>query len=163
MAIEYDATFFAFVALVIFVALLWWLKVPGMIGAALDQRGAEIAKELSDAQKLREEAQALKTEHEARRAKAESEAADIVANAKEQAQVVAAEARTATQAEIARRQKQAEESIARAEQQASADVRIAATDAAIAAAEKILRGDLGADAHARLVDQGAKELAAKFG
>ena len=161
--IEFDATFFAFVAFVIFLSLMWYLKVPGMIGAALDERSTAIAKELNDARTMREQAEALKAEYEAKRAAAETEATAIVAGAREQAKAVAAEARVQMQAEIARRQKQAEESIARAEQQATADVRAAAADAAIAAAEKILRGDLSADAHGRLVDQGAKELAAKFG
>ena len=161
--IEFDATFFAFVAFMLFAGLMVYLKVPGMIGKALDDRSAVIARELNDARVLREQAEALKAEYEAKRAAAETEAAAIVAGAREQAKAVAAEARVQMQAEIGRRQKQAEDSIARAEQQASADVRAAAVDAAIAAAEKVLRGDLGPDAQARLVDQGAKELAAKFG
>ena len=162
MDFHFDATFTALLALIIFIGLLWWLKVPAMITAALDQRSAEVARELSEARRLHEEAAAFKAEHEARRARAESDAAGIVANAKEQAAALAAEARTQMQAEIARRQKQAEESIARAEQQASTEVRAAAAEAAIAAAEKALRGELSADAHKRLVEQGAKELAAKF-
>ena len=161
--IEFDATFFAFVAFMLFVGLMLYIKVPAMIAKALDDQSAAIAKELTDARRMRTEAEALKAEYVAKRAAAETEAAAIVAGAKEQAKIVAAEARVQMQAEIARRRKQAEDSIARAEQQASADVRAAAVDAAIAAAEKVLRGDLNADAQARLVDQGAKELAAKFG
>jgi F-type H+-transporting ATPase subunit b len=159
---HFDATFTALVALILFFLLLWYLKVPGMIAAALDKRSAEVAQELSDAQRLREEAAALKAQHEAQLARAESEATAIVANAKEQATAIAAEARVQMQAEIGRRQKQAEESIARAEQQASAEVRAAAAEAAVEAAEKILRGDLSADVHARLVDEGAKDLAKRF-
>jgi F-type H+-transporting ATPase subunit b len=160
--IEFDATFTAFIAFVLFFALLWWLKAPAMVAAMLDKRSAGIAQELADAKRLREEAAALKAEHVASLARAEVEAAAIVANARDQAAAIAAEARTQMIAEITRRQRQAEESIARAEQQATAEVRAAAADAAIAAAEKMLRGDLDAAGHARLVEQGAKELAAKF-
>lgn len=160
---HFDATFVAFLAFVIFFGLLWWLKVPKMISDALDGQSAKIAAELADARRLREEAEALKAEYEKKKATAEAEAADIVAAAKDQAKRVAEEARVQMSADIARRQKQAEDSIARAEAQATSEVRAAAADAAIAAAEKMLRGDLDADAHARLIEQGAKELAARFG
>ena len=160
---HFDATFVAFLAFVIFFGLLWWLKVPKMISDALDGQSAKIAAELADARRLREEAEALKAEYEKKKATAEAEAADIVAAAKDQAKRVAEEARVQMSADIARRQKQAEDSIARAEAQATSEVRAAAADAAIAAAEEMLRGDLDADAHARLIEQGAKELAARFG
>jgi len=160
---HFDATFVAFVAFLLFFALLWRLGVHKTVFAMLDGQTAKIAEELAAARKLREEAEALKAEYEKKKAQAESEAADIVAAAKDQAKRVAEDALVQMSADIARRQKQAEDSIARAEAQASAEVRAAAADAAIAAAEKMLRGDLSADAHARLIDQGAKDLAAKFG
>jgi len=50
-----DATFVAFVALALFFGVMIWLKVPGMILSALDARSAEIAKELHEARRLREE------------------------------------------------------------------------------------------------------------
>jgi F-type H+-transporting ATPase subunit b len=159
---HFDATFVAFLAFVIFFGILYWLGVHKTVFASLDGQTAKIADELAAARKLREEAEALKAEYEKKKAQAESEAADIVAAAKDQAKRVAEDARTQMSADIARRQKQAEDSIARAEAQASAEVRAAAADAAIAAAEKMLRGDLSADAHARLIEQGAKDLAAKF-
>lgn len=72
-----------------------------------------------------------------KKAQAESEAADIVAAAKDQAKRVAEDARVQMSADIARRQKQAEDSDrARFEAQATSEVRAAAADAAIAAAEK---------------------------
>lgn len=160
--IHYDATFFALVAFVIFIALIYFVGVPKQISGALDQRKVAIQKELDDAKRLRREAEELKAEYERQRAAAQAEAKSIVEAAKEQAQRVAEETRAAVQAEIARRTKQAEESIARAEQQATADVRNAAVEAAIAAAERTLRSSLNADAHARIVNEGAKELAAKF-
>jgi len=49
-----DATFIALVGLIIFLALLAYLKVPGMIGRSLDERAANIAKELDEARTLRE-------------------------------------------------------------------------------------------------------------
>jgi len=126
----FDATFVAFLALAIFVALLIYLKVPGMIAKALDDRSAAIGKELAEARRLREEAQALYREYEAKRAAAEGDAKAIIEAAKEQAAVLTADARAEHAQTLERRRKQAEERIARAGQQAEADVRAAAADAA---------------------------------
>ena len=59
LGIEIDATFIALVAFTIFFAVMIYLKVPGMVLSALDQRSAAIAKELHDARRLREEAEKL--------------------------------------------------------------------------------------------------------
>ena len=105
---HFDATFFAFVAFAIFFIVLIWLKVPGMILGALDARSNEIAKELHEARRLREEAEKLHAEYAAKRAAAEAEAKDIVATAKEQAALVAEETRASMQAAMARRERQAD-------------------------------------------------------
>jgi F-type H+-transporting ATPase subunit b len=57
-----DSTFWAFIALLLFIALIVYLKVPGMIGRSLDERAENIKKELEEARTLREEAQQLLAE-----------------------------------------------------------------------------------------------------
>ncbi len=160
--ITVDATFIAFVALILFAALLVWLKVPAQIGVMLDQRSAAIAKELADAKKLREEAAALLAEYQAKKAAAERQAQDIVIQARAQAAAMAAETRMQMAEALKRREKEAEDKIARAEASALAEVRAAAADAAMAAAEQILRKELTAAKQADLVTKGAAELAKKF-
>lgn len=157
-----DATSIAFLALVAFIALLMYLKVPAMIAGALDNQSQQIAKELTDARRLREEAAALLAEYEAKKAAALAEAEALVASAKEQAKRVAEETRAQIEEQMRRREQQAKDRIALAETQAAADVRAAAADAAIAAAERMLRGDLSADAHQRLIADGVKELEQRF-
>ena len=44
-----DSTFWAFIALLLFLALIAYLKVPGMIGRSLDERAENIKKELEEA------------------------------------------------------------------------------------------------------------------
>ncbi|MFL4467522.1 F0F1 ATP synthase subunit B family protein, partial [Brucella melitensis] len=66
-----DATFWAFIALVIFVAIVVYMKVPGMIGRTLDERADRIKKELEEARTLREEAQQLLAEYHRKRKEAE--------------------------------------------------------------------------------------------
>lgn len=159
----FTATEVAFIGLVLFVVLLIYLKVPAAIAGALDNQSQTVAKELHDARKLREEAEALLAEYEAKRAAAEAEAKAIVESAKAQAALVAEETRASMTAAIKRREQQAEDRIAQAEARASADVRAAATDAAIAAAEKLIRERMTDKAQSALVAEGVTELGRKFG
>ena len=133
-----DASFWALVGLILFLALLAYLKVPGMITGSLDNRAKRISDELDEARKLREEAQALLAEYQRKQRDAEQEAADIVAQAETNAERMAADAKQALEELIARRTKMAETKIAQAEAQAMQEVRAAAADAAVAAAERIL-------------------------
>jgi F-type H+-transporting ATPase subunit b len=160
---EVTATEIAFVSLLLFIGLLVYLKVPAAIMGALDSKSQAIAKELHDARKLREEAEALLAEYEAKRAAAEAEAKAIVESAKEQAALVAEETRASMTAAIQRREQQAEDRIAQAEARATSEVRAAATDAAINAAEKLIRERLTDKAQSALVAEGVAELGRKFG
>jgi F-type H+-transporting ATPase subunit b len=157
------ATEVAFISLLIFIGVLIWLKVPAQIMGALDARSQEIAKELRDARKLREDAEALLVDYEAKRTAAETEAKAIVEQAKEQAVLVAEQTRTSMLDAIARRERQAEERIAQAESRAAGEVRAAAIDAAMAAAERMIGERMSDQTQATLVHAGVSELERKFG
>jgi F-type H+-transporting ATPase subunit b len=135
---ELDATFWAFIALIIFLALLVYLKVPGQVTGALDNRAERIRGELEEARRLREEAKALLADFQRRRKEAEVEASQIVAAAKHEAELIASEARAKTEEFVTRRTAMAEQKIAQAETQAVADVKALAVDIAVAAAEKLI-------------------------
>jgi len=66
-------------------------------------------------------------------------------------------------AAMQRREKQAEDRIASAGSKASDEVRAAAADAAIAAAERMIRERMSETAQAALVQEGAADLKRKFG
>ncbi len=134
----FDASLWALVGLILFFVLLWYLKVPGKVGAMLDQQADNIRQELEGARKLREEAQALMAEYQRKRKEAEAEADKIVADAKVEADRLAEEARAALEEMIARRTKAAEAKIAQAESNAIAEVRSRAADVAAKAAETIV-------------------------
>ncbi len=53
------ATLWVFLGLLVFVGILVYMKVPGMLMAALDKRADKIRDELEEARRLREEAEAL--------------------------------------------------------------------------------------------------------
>ena len=133
-----DATFWAFIALVIFIAIVVYLKVPGMIGRSLDERADRIKNELEEARTLREEAQQLLAEYHRKRKEAEKEASDIVASAEREAKALLENAKRATEEYVARRNKLAEQKIATAEVDAINAVRASAVDLAVAAAGKIV-------------------------
>ncbi len=134
----FDATFFALVGLVLFFALIVYLKVPGMIAKSLDERARNIRRELDEATRLREEAQALLAEYQRKRKDAEAEAAQILAAAEREAAALTAEAKQKTEEFVARRNALSEQKIKQAEAEAIGAVRAAAVDLAIAAAERVI-------------------------
>ncbi|MDE2385748.1 MAG: ATP F0F1 synthase subunit B [Alphaproteobacteria bacterium] len=140
---QFDQTFFAFVALVIFIGVVLWAGAHKKAGAALDDRAKLIAKELGDARKLREDAEKLLADYKQKKLDAEKEAAEIISAAKSQAKEYADEARKKLAETLARRTKQAEQKITQAQDAAAKDVRAQAADLAIAAASRLIAGQKG--------------------
>ncbi len=137
MEFFHEAESWVLVAFILFIGLLVYLKVPAMLAKMLDERSAKIAKDLEEARKLREEAQALLASYQKKRVEAEAEAANIVAQAKLDAEEYAKDARRKLGETLERRSKQAEQKIAQAQAAAIKDVRTAATDIAVAAATSL--------------------------
>jgi F-type H+-transporting ATPase subunit b len=150
------------IAFLCFLGLLAYVGAHRKIIDALDARQSRIKSELGEALRLREEAQALLAEFERKGREAETEAEGIIAGAKAEAERLASEAKSKAEDFVARRTKMAEAKIAQAEAQALADVRAAAAEAAVAAAEKILslaaKGKVAED----LLARGIEDLKQKF-
>ncbi|MEP1442468.1 MAG: F0F1 ATP synthase subunit B [Hyphomicrobiales bacterium] len=156
-----DATFWATAALIVFIALIMYLKVPGMITKSLDDRADKIRSDLDEARKLREEAQALLAEYQRKRRDAESEAETIVEAAKREADTLAADAKSKLDEYVERRTKMAEQKIAQAETQAMQDVKAIAAERAIAASEQVLMSKLS-DGGASLIKSSISEVKSKL-
>lgn len=148
----FDATFFAFVALVIFLGILARMKVPALLTKGLDDRSARIARELDEAQKLREEAEALIAEYRRKAGEAATEASSIVEQAKAEAEAFAKESRRKMAEMLERRTASAEQKIAQAEATAIKEVRSVATDLAVTAAANLIAADSASAAAVKLVD-----------
>jgi len=133
-----DNTFWAFVSLVLFLAILVYFKVPAWLGKSLDKRSDDIRKELDEAKRLREEAQQVLAEYQRKRHEAEAEAAGILAAAERDAALFLSEAKKKTEEYVARRQVMAEQKIRQAEADATNEVRASAVDLAVAAAQRLL-------------------------
>lgn len=156
------ATLWATVALVIFLGIAIYIKVPGMIAKALDARADKISSELEEARRLREEAQQLLGQYQRKRKEAEQEAAAIVAAAKREADMLAAEAHKKTEDYVARRTALAEQKIGQAEREAIGEVRASAVDIAVEATRALLAGKIDAKAGADLFNASLQDLKSKL-
>lgn len=158
MTFALDETFFAFVALLIFLGLIVYVKVPGMMAKSLDDRADQIRNELAEAKRLREEAQHLLAEYQRKRKEAEADAANIVAAAEREAQMLTSEARKKTEEFVANRTALSEQKIKQAEADAMKAVRSAAVDLAIAAAESVLAQKTGGSVQSGLFNDAVNEV-----
>ncbi len=158
MSFALDETFFAFVALLLFIGLVVYLKVPGMMAKSLDDRADQIRNELAEAKRLREEAQHLLAEYQRKRKEAEAEAAHIVAAAEREAEMLTTEARKKTEEFVANRTALSEQKIKQAEADAMKAVRSAAVDLAIAAAESVLAKKAGGKVQTELFSKAVSEV-----
>lgn len=156
------AEFWVAISFFVFVAVLIYYKVPGLVTAALDKRAADISKELDQARRLREEAQALLASYRRKQAEAMKEAENIVAQAKLEAGRLAEETRKNMQAQVERRQLLAEDKIRQAEAQAVQEVRAAAADIAVSAARAIISEKVDTSKDARLIETSIAELSSKL-
>jgi len=154
------STFWALISLIIFLAIVVYYKVPGMLKNALNARAKRIAEELDEARRLREEAQQLLAEYEKKRADAESEAEGIISAANRRAEAIIADMRKQTEDYMARCKKMAEQRIAQAQSEAVQAIRAVAAEKAVRAAGIVLGNELKQDKEqaAALFDRSLQEV-----
>lgn len=155
----FDESFFVAVSFFTVVGLFIYLKLPSKMMQALDEKSAEIAKQLDDAKALRAEAEKVLADYEEQRKQAEAQAEQIIADAKASAERTVAESRDAMQAAMERRTKQAEDKIARAQESLEKEVRAAITSLAIDAAAHLVASGITDETAQKLVDNNISELA----
>ncbi|HEX2018888.1 MAG TPA: ATP F0F1 synthase subunit B, partial [Aurantimonas sp.] len=76
-----DNSFWALVGLILFLAIIWYVRAPQKVGKSLDDRAVRIREEIEEARELKEEAKQQLAEYQRRRREAEQEAQDILAAA----------------------------------------------------------------------------------
>lgn len=128
------------------------------VGAGLDERADKIRVQIEEARKLREDAAALLAQYQKKQREAMAEAEAIIAQAKADAARMRTEAEADLANAIERRKQQALDRIAQSEAQALKDVRNTAVDVALAAAEKLIRDNVGQAQQQALADKAIAEL-----
>ena len=158
----HNTNFIVLLAFLVFIGILVYFKVPGMIGEALDKRASGIRSELDEARALREEAQTLLASYERKQKEVQDQADRIVAHAKSDAAVAAEQAKADLEKSIARRLAAAEEQIASAEAAAVKEVRDQAVTIAVAAANQVIAKQMTATEGNKLIDAAIAEVDAKL-
>jgi F-type H+-transporting ATPase subunit b len=154
--------FWVAVSFFLFLGLVIYLGAHKKIAAALDARAAAIAKELEEAKRLRLEAEKVLDDYRRKQGDAAKEAQGIIDLAAKEAEILAAETRRSMQEYFDRRMKLAEDKIARAEAEALREVREAAADAAVVAAQSVIAAKLTPETADKLVKQGIEALKGKL-
>jgi len=157
-----NTNFVVLIAFLLFVGVLVWFKVPGLLGAQLDKRAAGIRAELDEARAIREEAQALLAGFERKQKEVQGQADRIVAHAREEAAEAAEKAKADLKVSIARRIKAAEDQIASAEASAVREVRDRAIVVAVATAKQVVAEKITAAQGNKLIDAAIAQVEDKL-
>lgn len=154
----HNPNFVVLIAFLLFLAVLFYFKVPSMLGGLLDKRAEQIRKDLDEARALREEAQTILASYERKQKEVQAQADRIIATAKEEAEAAAAQAKADLKAAIARRLAAAEDQIASAEKSAVREVRDRAVAVAVKVAGDMLAKQMTAETGAAMVDEAIVEV-----
>lgn len=157
-----NTDFIVLLSFLLFVGILVYFKVPGMIGSMLDKRAQGIRGDLDEARRLREEAQQIYASFERRQREVKGQSEQIVANARREAEAQAAKAQDDLKLSIERRLKAAEDQISSAENDAVRAVRDRAVQIAVAAAAELLRQQVGSGQRAAGIDEAIEAVALRL-
>ncbi len=157
-----NTTFVVTVAFVLFIGVLLYLKVPGLVAGILDKRAEGIKSEIDEARALRDEAQAIMASYERKQKEVQVQAGKIVDTAKEEAKLAAKEAKAELKNAIKRRLQAAEDQIASAESAAIKEVRDTAIAVATTVAGEVIAANMSAKDAGSLVDAAIKDVGAKL-
>ena len=157
-----EPEFWVAVSFFLFLGVIVYFGVHLKLASALDARAAAIAKDIEEAKHLREEAAKVLADYKRKQGDAAQEAQAIIKLASKEAEELAAETRRSMAEHFERRMKLAEDKIARAETEALREVRAAAADAAVAAAQLVIAAKLTPERADALVTQGIGALKTKL-
>ncbi|SFE79242.1 ATP synthase F0 subcomplex B subunit [Sulfitobacter brevis] len=157
-----NTDFVVLLAFILFIAVLFYFKVPSTLGSMLDKRADGIKTELEEARALREEAQTLLASYERKQKEVQDQADRIVTAAREEAESAAVQARAELARSLERRIAAAEEQIGSAQAAAVKDVRDRAVTIAIAAARDVIAKQMTAADGNKLIDDAIAQVDAKL-
>lgn len=150
------------IGFLLFIAIVFYYRVPTMIAGMLDARANRISAQLEEARMAREEAQKLLASFERKHKEVEREASAIVERAKVDAKAAGEQAKIDIANSIERKLKAAEERLAQAEKSAAREVRNAAASAATAAAREVLAEGVSGDRADALVDDSIRSIGSRL-
>jgi len=157
-----NTDFIVTLAFILFIGVLFYFKVPALIGGMLDKRADGIKSDLDEARALRDEAQKLFESYERKQKEVQAQSARIVATARDEAMAFAAKAKEDLAASIARRVRTAQDQIVSAEAAVVRDVRDRAISVAIKAASDVIAAQMTATKGDALIDSAIAQVEARM-
>jgi len=157
-----NTNFIVTLAFLLFVGILLYLKVPGLLTAQLDKRADGIRADLNEAKALREEAQTVLASYERKQREVQEHSLRIIEHAKEEARLAGEQAKEDLKSSMARRIASAEDQIASAHAKVVKEVRDEAVQVAVAAARDMITRQMTAATGNKLVDEAISTVEAKL-
>jgi F-type H+-transporting ATPase subunit b len=157
-----NTDFVVLLGLLVFIAILVYYKVPGLVAGMLDSRAAGIRTEIEEARKLREDAQTLLASYERKHKEVQEQADRIVSAARDEAVAAGEQARADLAKSVERRLAAAQEQIGSAQAAAIREVRDQAIVIAIAVSRDIIAKQMTAAEGNQLIDDGIAQVDAKL-
>ena len=157
-----NTDFVVLVSFLLFIGVLVYFKVPGLVFGMLDKRADGIKSELDEARALREEAQSLLASYERKQKEVKEQAGRIVEHARADAEAAAEQAHKDLKVSIARRLAAAEEPIDSAQAAAVREVRDQAIGIAVAAARDVIAKQMTEENRDKLIDEAIGQVEAKL-
>jgi F-type H+-transporting ATPase subunit b len=158
----HNTNFIVLLAFIVFIGVLVYFKVPGMVTGMLDKRAASIQADLDEARSLREEAQAILASYERKQKEVAGQAEAIIEHAKKEAAEAAEVAKVDLKTTIARRLAAAGDQIKSAEIAAVNEVRNTAVTVAVGAAKDLIAKKMTATDGNKLIEDAIKDVEAKL-
>lgn len=157
-----NTTFVVTVAFILFVGVLLYLKVPGLVAGILDKRSDDIKSEIDEARALRDEAQAILASYERKQKEVQELSKKIIATAKDEAKLAAKDAKADLKDAIVRRLQAAEDQIESAQASAIKEVRDTAISVATIVAGEVIASNMTAKDAGGLIDAAISDVGAKL-
>lgn len=156
-----DPEFWVAVAFVLLV-VIGFRPLKRVMFKGLDAHSAQVADELAQARRLREEAQTLLVAYQKKQRDSLREAEAILNGAKKEAAAMYAQAEAQLQAAVEKRKKLAMEKIAQAESKALQDVQSHVADIAVSVARTVIASRVARSGNDDALKQVAAELEHKL-
>ncbi len=157
-----NTDFIVLIAFLLFIGVLVYFKVPGLLTQKLDERAERIKADLDEARAIREEGQSLLASYERQQKDVQAQADRIVAQAKDEANEAAKEAKAEIEKAVARRMQAAEDQITSAEARAVRDIRDQAVSVSVAAAREVIATQMTTEERNASIDAAIEEVGAKL-
>ena len=137
-----DATFWVAISFLLFVVLLFYLKVPQKIDQLLNESIKGIKSEIEHAEKLKDEAKNILSNYDAKVSKSKMEIKKMLEDAEKQSEQNIIKTNEEFHVLIENRKKAAEDKIKQMKLQAIKDMKNLAVDIAVNSVEKIIKNSI---------------------